>query len=596
MAKPARIALLRLHWLFVFMAIGAVAIACTKRVHASDPPALLHGAWLAAQPGDTPAGVMREAESGRFHVFDTQRLETIPRGALGTWVLLQPRAPGLQGARVLSIPSPPFGSVTLYDRDGPLSTTSPTTLDPDLKAHGRIAFALPQAWSSTAPILLKFEHTDNLNTPVRFVLATRAEFRRVDTLWIVMASASLAVMLAMGLVALCFSSMLGDTTFAWYAAYVCSYAGLQAVQTGFVFQPLHLAFIQPIALSIGSALTAIAMISAVLFMVRFCDLRQHAPWLRRLLLALAGMMTMLATLQVFDLPITREIMHALFNPLLALCSGLMVLAGSVALLRGSRPALFFLFGWLPLLVLTALTSIQVSGGLAHVEWLNEASLAAGAIEALVLAIGLADRSLTMRRDHHIARELADKDPLTGVLNRRGWIDAAQKHMQDTQQTHAILFMDLDHFKTLNDELGHGAGDQALIAMAGNLATELRPQDLLGRFGGEEFVALLSGTDSNNALLVAQRLCRRLHRLEIPLDHRGNLLIVSIGLATRRPNDTLSSLVERADAAMYTAKSRGRNRVVDERQVETARRPVLRPSRAAPDMTDTDPPRRSEQSV
>lgn len=580
--------------LFAVLAIAVLSNAWATHVgSASEPPALLHGAWLAVQPGDTPDHVLQQSERGAFHVFDTQRLQTIPRSDLGTWVVLQPSAPGLHGPRVLSIPSPPFSAVTLYDRNGPLSTSSPTAIGPALEAHGRIAFALPPHWSSTTPILLKFEPSENLNAPVRFVLESESTFRRIDTLWIVMASASLAVMLAMALVALCFSIMLGDSTFAWYAAYVCSYAGLQAVQTGFAFEPLHLAFLQPIALPLGAALTAVALISAVLFMVRFCSLRRHAPWLRVLLLALAGMMALLAVLQATGMPFVRDIVHALFNPLLALCSGLMVLASSLALLRGSRAALFFLFGWLPLLVLTALTSIQVSGGLAHVEWLNEASLAAGAVEALVLAIGLADRSLNMRRDHHLARELADKDPLTGVFNRRGWIDAAQKIMQDTQQTHALLFMDLDHFKTLNDELGHGAGDQALITMAENLATELRPQDLLGRFGGEEFVAMLRGTDSTNALLVAQRLCRRLHRLEIPLDHRGNLLTISIGLATRRPNDTLSTLVERADAAMYTAKSRGRNRVVDERQVETSRRPVLRPTRALSDTEDASS-RRSEQ--
>jgi diguanylate cyclase (GGDEF)-like protein len=548
----------------------------------SDAP--LFGAWRSVRSGDTPAQVLAEAAKSQLIPFDTRILHAFPHHGLGSWVVLQPRNPGLSGRRVLSIPSPGFGSVTLYGPKGPITTTAINKLQPALVAHDRLAFAIPDAWPATAPILLKFEPAQSLVVPIKFHLQSRTAFRHGDLLWLSMASASLAVMLAMALVAVCFSMMLGDATFAWYAGYVTGYAGLQAIQTGFVFHPLQWSLLTPVAIPVGSSLTALSVICAVLFMVRFCNLRKHAPWLRTLLLTLSGIMALLALLTTTGIPGVRRIVQTLFNPLLALCSGLMVLGSSMALLRGSRSALFFLFGWLPLLVLTALTSAQVGGALPGVDWLNRASLVAGAIEALVLAVGLADHSLTMRRDHDLARELANKDPLTGVLNRRAWIDAAQLGLQDAEHTQALLFMDLDHFKTLNDELGHRAGDQALVAMAETFTTELRPQDLLGRFGGEEFVALLRDTDRDDALQVAQRLCRRMHRMEIPLDREGALLTISIGMATRRPNDTLSSLVERADAAMYTAKSQGRNRVVDERDIASKPRHVIRPSHQMPDLS------------
>jgi diguanylate cyclase (GGDEF)-like protein len=97
-------------------------------------------------------------------------------------------------------------------------------------------------------------------------------------------------------------------------------------------------------------------------------------------------------------------------------------------------------------------------------------------------------------------------------------------------------------------------------MAKALTTELRPADLLGRYGGEEFVALLDGIPAQQAMHVATRLCRRVHRLEIPVSEDSLLLSVSIGVAVRREGDDVESLVDRADQAMYDAKLGGRNRV------------------------------------
>ena len=131
---------------------------------------------------------------------------------------------------------------------------------------------------------------------------------------------------------------------------------------------------------------------------------------------------------------------------------------------------------------------------------------------------------------------------------------------------SVLFLDLDHFKELNDCQGHAAGDRALIAVADALRAELRPGDLLGRYGGEEFVALLDGVDADNAVHVAVRLCRRVHRLELNVGTSGNLLTVSIGVAMRNANDSVDDLIERADAAMYAAKLAGRNRVMLETQL------------------------------
>ena len=201
-----------------------------------------------------------------------------------------------------------------------------------------------------------------------------------------------------------------------------------------------------------------------------------------------------------------------------------------------------------------------NGALPGLAWLNDAGLAAGAFEAVVLSFGLADRALMIRRDRDEVRVLADKDSLTQALNRRAWNEAAILAMSDpSPRSQSLLFLDLDHFKILNDQRGHAAGDEALVAVSHALREELRPADLFGRYGGEEFVALLDGAGEEEAMQVATRLCRRIHRLEISVDEAHPQLTVSIGVAVRRANDSIDSLVARADQAMYDAKLAGRNR-------------------------------------
>ena len=188
------------------------------------------------------------------------------------------------------------------------------------------------------------------------------------------------------------------------------------------------------------------------------------------------------------------------------------------------------------------------------------SLAGGAFEAIVLSLGLADRALRLRHDRDKVRVLADHDALTNTFNRRAWSERANVMLGSGEpRPIAMLFLDLDHFKQLNDCQGHNAGDRALIAVSRALSAELRPSDILGRYGGEEFVALIDDTTEENAMHVATRLCRRVHRLEIPVNDKY-LLSVSIGVAMRREGDDVESLAERADQAMYTAKLSGRNQV------------------------------------
>ncbi|WP_460877765.1 sensor domain-containing diguanylate cyclase [Rhodanobacter koreensis] len=525
--------------------------------HASTP---LNGAWREVSTGDTPQTVLDEYHNGLLQSFNPSLLERFPHGAKGSWVVIAPQPPWDNRERVLTIYPPPLGAVTVYERDQSWTLALDDFSTP-IHGHGRLAWRIPADQAASEPILLKFESTETLSAPVSFSLLPWADYMQQDAQWLVFASACFAVMLAMVLMALCFALMLRDITYAWYAGYVVCYALIQGIQTGFVFHPLGWAWLSGMIVTAGSVAVALSVSFAALFMMRFCELRRYAPLLRVPIVALSIGMIQLVLMRFSQIPLLIEVAQVLLNPLLMIGATLLLTAAIVAAARGSRQAWFFLVGWTPLLLLTAMTSSQVNGALPQLGWLNDASLAGGAFEAVVLSLGLADRALRLRHDRDIVRVLADHDALTNILNRRAWSERAGVLLACMPpRPIALLFLDLDHFKLLNDYRGHNTGDRALVAVAKSLLAELRPGDLLGRYGGEEFVALLDGASAQQAMQVATRLCRRVHRLEIPVSEDAQLLSISIGIAMRQDGDDVESLVERADQAMYDAKLNGRNRV------------------------------------
>ena len=523
----------------------------------------LRGAWREAIRGDTPSQIMDAFRHGGLKPFNPSMLQLFPRDALGSWVVLQPEPPDTNEERVLSIYPAPMGSITLLDGKGPPRTLALDDFSAPLHGHGRLAFRLTVDRGQAAPILLKFEPSNTLSAPERFELQSLDDYLQADADWLTFATACFAVMVAMALMALCFAIMLRDMTFAWYTGYMLCYVIVQSIQTGFLFHPLRISWLAGSELLVGASATALSVSFAALFVSRFCDLPRYAPVLRAPVIALGIGMPLIVLLRCSQIPALEEMAKVLVNPVLILGALLLLLTALIAGVRGSRPAWFFLLGWTPLLVLTAMTSAQVTGALPTLDWLNDASIGMGAFEAIVLSLGLADRALTIRRDRDSVRVLADRDALTNLFNRRAWTEAANRMLDEAMQQHqpiALLFLDLDHFKVLNDRQGHSAGDRALVAVSEVLTSELRPSDLLGRYGGEEFVAMLYGVNQEQAMHVATRLCRRVHRLEIAVDQKDLLLSASIGLAMRSLGDTLESLIERADQAMYYVKLNGRNHV------------------------------------
>lgn len=186
---------------------------------------------------------------------------------------------------------------------------------------------------------------------------------------------------------------------------------------------------------------------------------------------------------------------------------------------------------------------------------------------LVAARGQAEQA--QMRLHELERELAQvsnlvrEDQLTGALNRRGMDEAFSRELARSERLGARLsigLLDIDHFKKLNDSLGHQVGDEALRHLARVVKNLLRPTDILARYGGEEFLVLLPNSDAEEAAEVLKRVQRALTKEFFLHDNERVLITFSAGVAERLAGEDEAGMIARADAAMYRAKQTGRNRV------------------------------------
>lgn len=182
------------------------------------------------------------------------------------------------------------------------------------------------------------------------------------------------------------------------------------------------------------------------------------------------------------------------------------------------------------------------------------------LSAVILAVVLIVAVMSDRIDN--LDKVSNHDALTGLLNRRGLeVYLALNRRRAADRPLSIVLIDVDHFKVINDTFGHSVGDSVLLTLAQVLKGELRRQDAAVRVGGEEFVALLPGTSNADAKAFAERLRTRIERAQFDNLPASHCITASMGVATRQDGELFSDLFDRADAMLYEAKSRGRNRVV-----------------------------------
>lgn len=185
------------------------------------------------------------------------------------------------------------------------------------------------------------------------------------------------------------------------------------------------------------------------------------------------------------------------------------------------------------------------------------------INSLVVIAGLTGigtLSLTLNQTRIANRHKSDAmtDPLTGLLNRRALLDS---RIDFVPAGTAVIMMDLDHFKTINDQFGHDAGDQVLKTFAELVRANIRAHDLAARMGGEEFCLVLPDSTPRTASSVAERIRSQIEAMTVSTSFGQIQATISAGICIRSSEDeTLQALLNRADEALYEAKASGRNRV------------------------------------
>ena len=178
--------------------------------------------------------------------------------------------------------------------------------------------------------------------------------------------------------------------------------------------------------------------------------------------------------------------------------------------------------------------------------------------------GLSQQAVKLRQAVSREQRKALIDPLTQLWNRAAlaqFFGREQQNARDSGEKLGAIYADLDHFKQINDQYGHAAGDRVLWESARRMSTALRPDDLLVRLGGEEFIALVSVHNLEELQHIAERVRLSIGLTPIQLDQQAVSVTISIGTALAMPGEAQAALLERADRALYLAKQQGRNRTI-----------------------------------
>jgi len=301
--------------------------------------------------------------------------------------------------------------------------------------------------------------------------------------------------------------------------------------------------------------------SGLLFTSSFLNLAAHAPRALRALYALVVLVVIgIAITLLLGDPISESLLAFSFN-LLATVS--MLALGLTTLRQRQLAGGYYLSATLCGMLGTAISLLTVWGALPFTGWTYGAIKVGIIIQATLLALGLSLKVRQQQREKMLAENLAERDPLTGLLNRRGFNQQASPLWSNSarnQRPLTLAMLDLDHFKVLNDQYGHDFGDLALQAVSKILQQSCRGGDLATRWGGEEFILLLPETDLAEALALSERLRLAIQALGLQAEGETVNISCSFGVAQRTDEAQLEQLINEADRRLYTAKQSGRNRV------------------------------------
>jgi diguanylate cyclase (GGDEF)-like protein len=442
----------------------------------------------------------------------------------------------------------------------PYSIYRADTLD-EFTRHA-LSIVLPRDWRADQPVYL---HVDAATTvPRRVAVADMVDARGRDIVNARLDTFFPAIQLATLLVMLSFFLVLRERMYAYFVGQIFFIVLFELYQFGLGYEYPPLNLLAPLGARAPVLMASIAAVLAIDFARQFLDLPHNAVRLDRILAWLRWPLTAIALCAAVP-PIAPDwLVESALALALLLSAPLLLTAGVIGWQQGGHRGGYYLCAWIPGLLFVIVRALQLILDWPQPVWLEFALPAAFSSASIVLAFGLADHIVSIRHERDVAHRLAEHDMLTGVLNRRAILARLRTAFLEAREKNrplTVLFLDLDHFKRVNDSYGHRAGDQCLRAVIAPIASELRQGDALGRYGGEEFLVVLPGAVVSNAEAVAERIRRRIEEMPMLISGTRVGLTMSVGVATLDQSVmTPDDLIEHADAALYLSKTGGRNLV------------------------------------
>jgi diguanylate cyclase (GGDEF)-like protein len=454
----------------------------------------------------------------------------------------------------------------ITSRDGKIAALPlATKLSGFLGAHD-LVFAVPEGVSLAQPFYAHVTSSSSERQLLSFSVASLEDTLTLGAERARMIALTFGALLAVSIAALLIWFVLKDPLFILYATMFSLQALYVAFLSGQGFDWPVLSYAVPLEAFAWNVPVGLSGAVACLFTREIADLRHFSPRIYRIFGWLAVAFVVITAANVAEFVGLLGLVNDIGNLMFAGAALFTIIVCFLAWRRGNRAAGWFLIAWCLLegfTIAAALRFLSTSNVDSDVLYYYGLPLSMVAASILV-ALGVADRLRAQRVALSDAERRAQTDPLTGVLNRRSLIErleAACVRAKARGLPIALLFIDLDHFKQINDNFGHQAGDACLRAIIDPIHAELRQSDVIGRYGGEEFVVILSSADAAAAAPIAQRILERVAAVRVVGFGDPITVTCSIGVAT---SDTLGiwgePLLAQADAAVYVAKRSGRNQI------------------------------------
>ncbi len=557
-------------WPFLLAVAGLLCIAQVGNARADTP----RDAPTALSISALPEGVDPAAAAVAGGLFDAAfqplagAAPYFAKGAARWYRLRLPADWRAHSAPLLIIHNARFQPVTLYlpeDAHGQTQYHAQSGRDGRFSRRA-LVFELPRDLRASQSLYLRVPGSAKV-TPFSAEIDAEEAYHVRDAGWVRVMTFFEAVQFTMILVGLTLWLALRERLYGFFVGYLVPQFLYLLVSTGDIYLLPGARWVEPLGVRLLWFVAALGTPFALSFIIEFCEMRRIAPHLARLLSWLRWPWAVLTLTSLLPMAwhAGNSLQPDVGNALFLLCALAAITAVAAAWRRGSAAAGIFLLAWIPQSVFTALRAAQVLLQLPLPGWLEFGLPAALALSSLVLTLGLGLSTLQARRERDHARDEARRDALTGLPNRRALMACIAEALIDARQTHrplSLIFLDLDHFKAINDRHGHLAGDACLRILAERAQSELRPADTLARWGGEEFVVLLPGAALDEASAIGERIRRRVEANPFVAGGEAIAITVSLGISgySRASIDSPEQLIEQADAALYRAKAEGRNRL------------------------------------